>query len=166
MVNAVTLIGRLTRDAEPVEAAQTPMTRMRVVTDQGYRDAEGVWQEKPEFHSVVAFGRLAEVCAAYCGKGRLVYFSGRLRTRDYDGSDGLRRHATEIVVEHMKLLGRGPSAVTDAINLGSSTTRAETTSVSTATDDVEAIDTDPPTIAGAVEPRRGNGRRPAATASV
>jgi single-strand DNA-binding protein len=55
---------------------------------------------------VVAFGKLGEICASYCLKGRRVYIEGRLRTREYDGSDGLRRHTTEIVAETMKLLDR------------------------------------------------------------
>ena len=55
---------------------------------------------------IVAFGKLAEVCGSYCVKGRRIYIEGRLRSRDYDGQDGLRRHTTEIVAEVMKLLDR------------------------------------------------------------
>lgn len=50
--------------------------------------------------------KLGEICASYCVKGRRVCIEGRLRTREYDGSDGLRRHTTEIVAETMKLLDR------------------------------------------------------------
>lgn len=106
MINQVILIGRLTRDAECVEGTQTTMARMRVATDHVYRDSSGVRQERAEFHSVVAFGRLAEVCSAHYVKGRLVVVLGRLRTRDYEGSDGIRRHSTEIVADQMRLLGR------------------------------------------------------------
>jgi single-strand DNA-binding protein len=81
---------------------------MRIATNSTWRDAEGTRQEHAEFHSVIAFGKLAEVCASYCVKGRRVYIEGRLRTREYDGSDGLRRHSTEIVAETMKLLDRPP----------------------------------------------------------
>jgi single-strand DNA-binding protein len=79
---------------------------MRIATNTVWRDAEGNRQEHAEFHTVVAFGKLAEICASYCVKGRRVYIEGRLRTREYDGSDGLRRHSTEIVAETMKLLDR------------------------------------------------------------
>jgi single-strand DNA-binding protein len=82
---------------------------MRIATNAVWRDAEGNRQESSEFHNVVAFGKLAEVCAAYCVKGRRVYIEGRLRTCEYDGSDGLRRHATEVVAETMKLLDRPPA---------------------------------------------------------
>jgi single-strand DNA-binding protein len=109
MINRVTLVGNLTRDAEPTTGPNTTLTRMRIATNSVWRDAEGNRQEHAEFHSVVAFGKLAEVCASYCLKGRRVYIEGRLRTREYDGSDGLRRHTTEIVAETMKLLDRAPT---------------------------------------------------------
>jgi single-strand DNA-binding protein len=109
MINRVILVGNLTRDAEPTTGPNTTLTRMRIATNSVWRDAEGNRQEHAEFHSVVAFGKLAEICASYCLKGRRVYIEGRLRTREYDGSDGLRRHTTEIVAETMKLLDRPPT---------------------------------------------------------
>jgi single-strand DNA-binding protein len=108
MVNRVILVGNLTRDAEPTTGPATTLTRMRIATNSVWRDAEGNRQESAEFHNVVAFGKLAETCGAYCLKGRRVYIEGRLRNREYDGSDGLRRHTTEIVAETMKLLDRAP----------------------------------------------------------
>ena len=113
MINHVILVGNMTRDAEAVACAATAVTRMRIATNSVWRDAEGNRQEQAEFHTVVAFGKLAEICASYCVKGRRVYIDGRLRTREYDGSDGLRRHSTEIVAETMKLLDRAPTG-TDA----------------------------------------------------
>jgi single-strand DNA-binding protein len=109
MINRVILVGNLTRDAEPTTGPNTTLTRMRIATNSVWRDAEGNRQEHAEFHNVVAFGKLAEICASYCLKGRRVYIEGRLRTREYDGSDGLRRHTTEIVAETMKLLDRPPT---------------------------------------------------------
>lgn len=109
VINRVILVGNMTRDAEPVAGPSTTLTRMRIATNSVWRDADGNRQEHAEFHSVVAFGKLAEVCASYCVKGRRVYIDGRLRTREYEGSDGLRRHSTEIVAETMKLLDRAPN---------------------------------------------------------
>ena len=106
MINRVILIGNLTRDAETSTGPTTTVTRMRVATNAIWRDADGNRQESSEFHSVVAFGKLAEICGTYCVKGRRIYIEGRLRGRDYDGSDGLRRHTTEIVAEVMRLLDR------------------------------------------------------------
>ena len=109
MVNRVILVGNLTRDAESTTGPATTLTRMRIATNTSWRDADGARQESAEYHSVVAFGKLGEVCASYCLKGRRVYIEGRLRTREYDGSDGMRRHSTEIVAETMRLLDRPPS---------------------------------------------------------
>jgi len=106
VINRVILVGHLTRDAESTSGPSTTLTRMRLATNSAWRDTEGVRQESAEFHSVVAFGKLGEICAAYCLKGRRVYIEGRLRTREFDGSDGLRRHSTEIIAETMKLLDR------------------------------------------------------------
>jgi single-strand DNA-binding protein len=106
MINRVILLGNLTRDAEATTGPATTLARMRIVTNAVWRDAEGNRQESAEFHNVVAFGKLGEICASYCLKGRRVYIEGRLRTREYEGGDGLRRHSTEIVAETMKLLDR------------------------------------------------------------
>lgn len=131
MINHVILVGNMTRDAEAVAGATTTVTRMRMATNSVWRDAEGNRQEHAEFHTVVAFGKLAEICASYCLKGRRIYIDGRLRTREYDGSDGLRRHATEIVAETMKLLDRAPAAA----DAGETTAAADT---ATAEADLEA----------------------------
>jgi single-strand DNA-binding protein len=104
MVNRVILIGNLTKDAESLPSSGKPMTRMRLATNSTWRDAEGNRKEETEYHAVVCFGRLAEVCALYCTRGRRVYVEGKLRTRDYTGGDGLRRFSTEIVAESVKLL--------------------------------------------------------------
>jgi len=106
MVNKVILVGGLVRDAESLAGSRGPVTRMRLATSTHWRDAEGNRHEASEFHSLVAFNRLAEICALYCLKGRRIYVEGRLRTREYEGNDGLRRTATEVVVEVMRLLDR------------------------------------------------------------
>ncbi|MDQ6856885.1 MAG: single-stranded DNA-binding protein [Candidatus Dormibacteraeota bacterium] len=110
MINRVILVGHLTRDAESTSGPSTTLTRMRLATNTAWRDGEGNRQESAKFHSLVAFGKLGEICASYCLKGRRVYIEGRLRTREYDGSDGLRRYSTEIVAETMKLLDRPRTA--------------------------------------------------------
>ncbi len=110
MVNRVILIGNLTKDAESLPSSGKPMTRLRLATNSQWRDGEGNRQEETEYHAIVAYGRLAEVCALYCTRGRRVYIEGRLRTREYSGSDGLRRYSTEVVAETVKLLqARRPS---------------------------------------------------------
>lgn len=106
MVNHVILVGNLTRDAESMIGAKGPVTRMRLATNTQWRDANGDRQETAEFHNLVAFSRLAEICAQLCLKGRRIYVEGRLRTREYEGADGLRRTSTEVVLDTMRLLDR------------------------------------------------------------
>ena len=106
MVNRMILVGNLTRDAESLLGARGPVTRMRLATSSQWRDPDGNQQEATEFHNLVAFNRLAEICASYCLKGRRVYLEGRLRTREYEGSDGLRRASTDVVIDTMRLLDR------------------------------------------------------------
>jgi single-strand DNA-binding protein len=110
MVNRVILAGNLTRDAESHAGSRGPITRMRLATSHHWRDADGNRQETSEFHNLVAFGRLAEICGLYCLKGRRIYAEGRLRTREYDGNDGLRRASTEVVLDVMRLLDRREDA--------------------------------------------------------
>ena len=104
MINKVILVGNLTQDAESLSTSGKALTRLRLATNSVWRDGDGNRQESSEFHRIVAFGRLAEICAEYCSKGRRVYIDGRLRTRDYTGQDGLKRWSTEIVAETVKLL--------------------------------------------------------------
>jgi single-strand DNA-binding protein len=127
MVNRVILVGNLTRDAESLSGSRGPVTRMRMATSTQWRDADGNRQESTEFHSLVVFNRLAEICALYCLRGRRIYIEGRLRTRDYDGADGLRRSTTEIVVDTMRLLDRrDQEESTDAASGGSAPATATT----------------------------------------
>jgi single-strand DNA-binding protein len=110
MVNRVILVGNLTKDAEAIGTGEKAFTRMRVATNNVWKDANGNRQESSEFHSVVAFGRTAEVCAEYCSKGKKVYVEGRLKTREYAGNDGSRKFATDVIAETVKFLSPKNSA--------------------------------------------------------
>jgi single-strand DNA-binding protein len=110
MINRVTIVGRLTRDPEVHETASGGrLSNLRVVTDEFRKDADGNRKEEVQYHSVVAFGRLGEICADYLRKGRLVYIEGKLRTREWDGKDGLHRYTTEIIADTMKMLSPKPN---------------------------------------------------------
>jgi single-strand DNA-binding protein len=104
MVNRVILVGNLTRDAERIDGARGPVTKMRLLTTTQWRDAEGKRQETAEHHHLVCFGRLADICAAYCTSSRRIYVEGRLRTREYDDANGVRHAMTEVVINTMRLL--------------------------------------------------------------
>jgi single-strand DNA-binding protein len=109
MINRVTLVGRLTRDPEVHDtAAGGHLVNMRLVTTEFRKAEDGTRKEEVQYHSVIAFSRLAEVCADYLRKGRLVYIKGKLRTREWDGKDGIHRYTTEVVAGHMQMLSPRP----------------------------------------------------------
>ncbi len=110
MINRVTLVGNLTKDAEEIATTGRSMTKLRMATNSRWRNTDGVFQESVEFHSVVAFGKLAEVAATVCLRGRRVYIEGKLRTRTYDAADGQRRYSTEVVAETLRVLESRPAA--------------------------------------------------------
>jgi single-strand DNA-binding protein len=112
-LNRAQVIGNLTRDPETrtTPNGQT-VTNFSVATSFVWKDAAGVKQEKPEYHNIVAWGKLAEICQQYLGKGRKVYVEGRLQTRDWEGQDGVKRYRTEIVAENMIMLDRAPEGST------------------------------------------------------
>jgi single-strand DNA-binding protein len=110
MVNRVTLIGRLTADPEVrTTATGTQMANLRLATNEyGGRDDSGARREHTEFHTLVVFGRQAEVAGSYLRKGRMLYADGRLRHRSWDGSDGSKHRTTEVVVDTFQMLTPKP----------------------------------------------------------
>jgi len=107
-LNKAMIIGNLTRDPE---LRSTPggqsVCSFGVATNQVWTDQQGNRQERAEFHNIVAWGKLAEICGQYLSKGRKVYIDGRLQTRDWEGQDGVKRYRTEIIAENMIMLDRG-----------------------------------------------------------
>lgn len=108
-LNRAMIIGNLTRDPETrtTNSGQTVCT-FGVATNSYWKDAAGQKQERSEFHNIVAWGKLAEICQQFLGKGRKVYIEGRLQTREWEGQDGQKRNRTEIVAENMIMLDRAP----------------------------------------------------------
>ncbi len=104
-LNKVMIIGRLTKNPE-VRATNTgkQVATFSLATNSYYNDASGQRQEKAEFHNVVVWGKLAEICGQFLSKGRRAYVEGRLQTRDWVAQDGTRKYTTEIVAENMIIL--------------------------------------------------------------
>jgi single-strand DNA-binding protein len=104
-LNKVFLIGRLTRDPElrstpsGQQVATIGLATSRVWNDQ----ASGQKREATEFHTIIAWGRLAEICGQYLRKGSLAMFEGRLQTRNWQDQSGTKRYATEIVAESLQM---------------------------------------------------------------
>jgi single-strand DNA-binding protein len=108
-VNKVILIGRLGKDPElKYTASGTPFCRFSMATDDTWNDkASGERQEKTEWHNIVVWDRLAEICNQYLTKGKLIYIEGKLQTREWDDQDGNKRRTTEVVARDMVMLGGG-----------------------------------------------------------
>ena len=105
-VNKVILIGNLGRDPETrYTTSGDAVTNLRIATTETWKDKSGEKQEKTEWHTVVLFGRQAEIAGEYLKKGRPVYIEGRLQTRKYTDKEGVEKYSTEIVGDRMQLLG-------------------------------------------------------------
>lgn len=107
-VNKVILLGNLGRDPETrYTTGGDAVTNLRIATTEQWKDKNGEKQERTEWHTVVLFGRQAEIAGEYLKKGRSVYIEGRLQTRKYTDKEGKDRYSTEIVGDRMQLLGGG-----------------------------------------------------------
>jgi len=104
-LNKAMIIGNLTRDPElkATPSGQNVCT-FGVATNLTWTDQNGEKQNRAEFHNIVAWRKLAEICGQYLKKGSKVYIEGRLQTRDWEGQDGVKRYRTEIVADNMIML--------------------------------------------------------------
>ena len=108
MINKVILVGRLGKDPEvrSTPGGQT-VTKFTVATDERYTDKSGEKQERTEWHNVVAWARLGEICGQYLRKAKLVYIEGSIRTDSWDDKEtGQKRYRTESIARDMKMLDR------------------------------------------------------------
>lgn len=108
-VNKVILIGNLGKDPE---VKYTPsgmaIAKFSLATNERHKDKEGNWQDRTEWHNLVAFQRTAEIAGEYLKKGRTVYIEGSLRTSSWDDKEtGQKKYKTEILVNDLVLLGGG-----------------------------------------------------------
>ncbi len=104
-LNKVTLIGNLTRDPELRYTPQgTAVCTFSVATNRQWTTDQGEKKEDAEFHRVVAWNKLAEICANLLKKGRKVFVEGRLQTRNWQTQDGQPRQTTEVVISDMIIL--------------------------------------------------------------
>ena len=106
-LNRAMIIGNLTRDPDLRNTTSgQSVANFTVATSSQWNDQNGQRQERSEFHPVVAWGKLAEICSQYLAKGRKVYVEGRLQTREWETPDGQKRQRTEIVAENMIMLDK------------------------------------------------------------
>lgn len=112
-VNKVILVGNLGKDPEvKYTPSGIPVAKFSMATNERYKDKGGEWQDRTEWHSLVAFQRLAEIVGEYVKKGSKLYIEGRLQTSSWeDKQSGEKKYRTEIVVSDLVLLsGRGDSS--------------------------------------------------------
>lgn len=106
-VNKVILIGNLGADPEVrYSSTGTAVANFRVATSENWTNKDGAKETRTDWHRVVAFGKLGEICAEYLSKGKQVYIEGKLRTRSWEDKDGTKRWITEVVANNVVMLGQ------------------------------------------------------------
>lgn len=114
-VNKVILIGNLGKDPElKYTPSGTPVAKFSLATNERFKDKDGQWQDRTEWHNITAWARTAEIAGEYLKKGGKVYIEGSLRTHSWDDKQsGQKKYMTEIVVNDMVLLGGRGEGMTD-----------------------------------------------------
>lgn len=108
-VNKVILVGHLGKDPEVKYTPQgTAVAKFSLATNDRFKDKDGNWQDRTEWHNITAWARTAEIAGEYLKKGRQVYIEGSLRTHSWDDKQtGQKKYMTEVVVNDLVLLGGG-----------------------------------------------------------
>ncbi len=105
-VNKVILIGRLGKDPEiKYTPSGAPVAKFSLATDEVFKDRAGEQQKHTEWHNIVAWNKLAEICGEYLTKGKQVYIEGSIRSRQWEDPSGNKRTSYEIVARQMTMLG-------------------------------------------------------------
>ena len=125
MVNKVILIGNLGHDPElrSTQGGQSVCT-LRLATTDKYKDRDGNWVDRTEWHSVVVWGRQAETVNQYCRKGKQIFVEGRLQTRKWQDKEGKDRYSTEVVADNVRFLGSGGGGGEEGGRTGGSAPRS------------------------------------------
>lgn len=114
-LNKVMLIGHVGKDPEmKYTQSNVAVANFSVATAESFKDKNGVWQERTEWHRVVAFGKTAEVMGEHLKKGQQVYVEGSLKTRSWDDDKGTKRYITEVVAFTVQFLGKKDGAASPA----------------------------------------------------
>ncbi len=113
-LNKVLLIATLGRDPEVrYTASGTAVAGFSVATNERFKNKSGEWEDRTEWHTIVLWGRLAEIAGEHLSKGKSVYIEGRIQTRKWQDRDGKDRYITEIVGERLQLLSKKDNGRSD-----------------------------------------------------
>lgn len=136
--NRAIIVGRLTNtpEAKSLPSGQQ-VVNFSMATNRTFKDNTGNKRDMAEFHNIVAFGKLAEICSRYLQKGSITLIEGRIQTRSWQAQDGTKRYRTEIVAENMQLGPRsGGGSASSRQSAPSSTAKKD--------DDIPVIDQEAP----------------------
>lgn len=108
-INKVIIIGNLTRDPEMRQTPNgQPVVTFGIATNREWMTKDGTRKNSTEFHEIVAWARLAEICHKFLKKGKLIYIEGYLKTRSWDTPEGVKKFKTEIIMQDMIMLEKRP----------------------------------------------------------
>jgi single-strand DNA-binding protein len=124
-INKVIILGRLGKDPEVRQVGEgNSVCKLAIATSENWIDKSGTKQEKTDWHNIVVWGKLAEICGKYLSKGRQLYVEGKLQTRSWEDQQGQKRYTTEIVANTVEFIGSntgaGAGASSDRSQNGSS----------------------------------------------
>ena len=126
-INKVILIGNLTRDPEIKETQSgQPITTFGIATNREWMTGDSERKKSTEFHEIVAWANLAEICHKYLKKGKLVYLEGYLKTRSWETENNEKRYRTEVVLQNMIMLEKRPDSEKEEKDLLAATPEEET----------------------------------------
>lgn len=140
--NKAIIVGNLTRDPETrmIPSGQA-VSSFSIATNRIWNDQSGNKQQATEYHNIVAFGKLADICSKYLSKGRLVLVEGRIQTRSWQDQSGVKKYRTEIVAENMQM---GPKS--DSAGSVSSASPRSTSVQQVQQEEIPVIDAEEPII--------------------
>lgn len=143
MINKVILLGNLGKDPEVrhLESGAT-VANFPVATNENYKDKNGDWQTKTEWHNVVAWRMLAERAERSLAKGMLVYLEGKLSTRKYTDKEGIEKYATDVVANMIRIVDRKEQTTGDSGYQQQNTGSSKRASESSESQDVEKTEED------------------------
>lgn len=144
--NKAIIVGRITRDPESrVMPSGKNVVSLSVATNRVWTDAGGNKQEATEYHNVVSFGKLADICSQYLTKGQLILIEGRIQTSSWDDpKSGIRRYRTEIIADNMQM-GPRPGGTQAAPQRNENTTnQPKPNQAPVSQEDIPVIDTEEP----------------------
>ena len=104
-VNKATMLGRVGKDVEVKDVNGTKCAIFTIATSEKYKDRNGEYQENTQWHNIVAWRNVADICERFVKKGDQIYAEGRITYRSWDTPSGEKRHITEIVADKVELLG-------------------------------------------------------------